>query len=302
MTIRARFAGYQGEASVHTRALRAFAKNLGGTGLDVTITPDITLEGRRAAELLSLTASGELECCYFSASYLSHLVPEIQLLDTPFLFPERRAAHAVLDGRFCATIREKLEAASDFLILGWWDNGFRHFTSAARAIRSPQDCVGQRIRTMGDAPQHERLFATLGFTPVPLDVRELLPAIAASRVDAQENPLTNIWNFGIHKHHRWITLSSHLFGASLLLCNKDFFRGLPEGTQAEIARAAAVATSIQRELAAEDDLLIAEKLAKASVELIELSGTGRSAFVDRVRPLVEQIAARFPESAELLRP
>jgi C4-dicarboxylate-binding protein DctP len=302
MTIRARLAGYQGEASIHTRAMRVLANRLGDAGFDVLFTADITADGNRAADLLSLTEHGDLEICYFSASYLSHRVPEIQLLDTPFLFSDRAAAHAVLDGDLCATIGEKLEDESDFQVLGWWDNGFRHFTSAVRAIRSPADCVGMRIRTMGDAPQHERLFETLGFTPVPLDVRELLPAIAESRVDAQENPLTNIWNFGIHNYHRWITLSSHLFGASTLLCNKAFFRNLPESKREEIRRAAAAATNAQRELAAADDRLIAEKLAEANVELIELSRAERDEFVERLRPLAEETAARFPGNAEMVRP
>lgn len=299
-TARVRVAGYQGEASVHTRSLRNFADDLAASGFDVTLTPEITLQGYRAADLLSLTGSGQLEFCYFSASYLGDLVPEIQLLDTPFLFPDRATAHSVLDGELCETIKNKLEDVSDFKVLGWWDNGFRHFTSGARAIRSPSDCIGQRIRTMGDAPQHERLFAAIGFTPVPLDVRELIPAITESRVDAQENPLTNIWNFGIHRHHRWITLSSHLFGASLLLCNKSFFRVLPKQAREKVQRAAAAATRTQRRLAAAEDERIAELLAEADVELIELSRAERDDFVERVRPLVKETAVRFPEAAEWL--
>ncbi len=301
MKARVRLAGYQGDASVHTRALLELTHDLGDAGFDAVFTPDITASGSRAADLLSLTENGDLEICYFSASYLARRVPEIRWLDTPFLFRDRASAHSVLDGDLCATIRTKLEADSDFRVLGWWDNGFRHFTSAKRAIRSPADCIGQRIRTMGDAPQHERLFETLGFTPVPLDVRDLVPAITESRVDAQENPLTNIWNFGIHNYHRWITLSSHLFGASLLLCNKNFFRSLPEDEHDEVANAAAAATKNQRELAARDDELIAEKLAEADVELIRLSKAEREKFVERVRPLVEETATRFPEAARLLR-
>jgi len=300
IALRVRLAGYQGEASVHTRAMHELANRLREIDFDVVYTPDITLDGHRAADLLSLTERGDLDICYFSASYLADRVPEIRCLDTPFLFPDRASAHSVLDGKLCATIGTKLEQTSDFHILGWWDNGFRHFTSGVRAIRSPADCVGQRIRTMGAAPQHEALFAKIGFTPVPLDVRELVPAITKSTVDAQENPLTNIWNFGLHNHQRWITLSSHLFGASLLLCNKNFFDRLPEDTRNDVAHAAAAATKTQRELAATDDERIAEELAGADVELIELSQAERDKFIERVRPLVEEMVVRFPEAAELL--
>ena len=295
-----RVAGYQGEASVHTRAMHTLAKRLHDRSVDVVFTPDITATGRRAADLLSLTERGDLEICYFSASYLARRIPEIRLLDTPFLFTDRASAHSALDGDLCATIASKLEDVSDLKVLGWWDNGFRHFSSSVRAIRTPADCIGQRIRTMGDAPQHETLFETLGFTPLPLDVRELVPAIVESRVDAQENPLTNIWNFGLHSYHRWITLSGHLFGASCLLCNKRFFRGLPEDARREVVQAAAAATALQRELAASDDVEIAEKLVAADVELIELSPSERDEFVARVEPLILKTTASFPEVAEWL--
>ena len=66
-----------------------------------------------------------------------------------------------------------------------------------------------------------------GFVPVRLDVKELRGAVENGTVDAQENPLTNTYNFDIHKHHRYITLSGHFFGVATLLCHNPTFQAWP---------------------------------------------------------------------------
>jgi TRAP-type C4-dicarboxylate transport system substrate-binding protein len=61
------------------------------------------------------------------------------------------------------------------------------------------------------------VFRSLGLEPVTLDVRDLPQAVANLHVDAQENPLTNIYHFGLHMTHRHITLTQHLLGVALVL-------------------------------------------------------------------------------------
>jgi C4-dicarboxylate-binding protein DctP len=295
-------AGYQGEQSVHTRALRELQSGLNSELFACEITPDVTRDGHRAADLLTLTEQGNLEICYFAASYLSHLAAEIELWDLPFLISDRSDGYALFDGTVGATIRERLESGSGYRVLGCWDNGFRHLTSARKAIRSPSDCAGQRIRTMGDAPQHARIFEALGFTPVPLDVRELMPAIEAGTVDAQENPLTNIWNFRIYEHHRWITLTGHLFGPSLLLCNAAFYDGLTDDEQASLDKAAADATALQRQCAAAEDELIASRLTETDSELISLTPSELGLFKAAVQPVLDDVLTRHPQELTSMLP
>ena len=295
-------AGYQGNDSVHTRALRTLAENLDSNTFAAELTPDITAAGHRAADLLTLTEHGDLEICYFAASYLGDRVGEIELLDIPFLITDRRDGYALFDGPLCAEIQRKLAANSGYRVLGWWDNGFRHLTSAKQAIRQPADCVGQRIRTMGNAPQHQRVLAAMGFIPIALDVRELMPAITTGTVDAQENPLTNIWNFKIHEHHRWITLTGHFFGPSLLLCNADFFDRLTASERAKLDRSATAITALQRDHAADEDALIATRLAETDNEIITLTTPELTMFREAVQPVVDEILARSPAATTAMLP
>ena len=72
-------AGYQGDGSVHTLALRALADKLVSGLFATEVTPDITDSGHRAADLLTLTEQGDLEICYFAAS--QRLFQRLQTLE-----------------------------------------------------------------------------------------------------------------------------------------------------------------------------------------------------------------------------
>jgi TRAP-type C4-dicarboxylate transport system substrate-binding protein len=290
-----RFSGYQGPRSVHNRAVQVFGESLTGT-LGERVSFDhvlnVTEQGRKAADLLEMVATGETSLCYFSSSYLADKVPEIALFDLPFLIRDRAQAYAMLDGPLGQLIVDKMAEAADFRIVAWWDNGFRHFSNGVRPIRMPADCEGLKIRTLFSALQQES-FAAMGFEPVPLDVAELPAACADGTVDAQENPLTNTFNFGIDAHHRWITMSGHFFGPCVVLAHKNTWDSWPADVRQAVQDALALATPAQRGFAAGEDAEFMSKIDPSRNELIELSAEERAAFEIAVQPVVEKTMGRF---------
>ncbi|MBO6782651.1 MAG: TRAP transporter substrate-binding protein DctP, partial [Alphaproteobacteria bacterium] len=243
-------------------------------------------------DLLEMVATGETTLCYFSSSYLADKVPEIALFDLPFLIRDREQAYAMLDGPLGQLVVDKMAEAANFRIVAWWDNGFRHFSNRVRPIRTPADCKGLKIRTLFSALQ-QRSFAAMGFESVPLDVAELPGACADGTVDAQENPLTNTVNFGIHEHHKWITMSGHFFGPCVVLAHKATWDSWPDDVREAVQAALAVATPAQRGFAAGEDHDMKARLAPLDNELIELTEEERAAFVAAVRPVVEETMRQF---------
>ena len=191
------------------------------------MTDSIVAAGRKAADLLSMVESGELDGCYFASSYLAARVPALGAFDQPFQAGSREAVFAGLDGDAGTALAERVAAATAYRVLGWWDNGIRHISNAVRPIRTPADCVGLRLRTLDNA-QHQAAFRRLGFQPMFIDVADLPRAVAERTVDAQENPLTNLVNFNIHAHHRHVSLTGHLLGIALLLVNRARYDALPD--------------------------------------------------------------------------
>ena len=302
--IRIDFGGYQPPASVHSRAAEVLGRTLAerlGDAVDFEVTGNVIDQGRNAADLLDMVARGEMTMCYFSSSYLAEIAPEIALLDLPFSIADRARGYALLDGRFGALLRERLEHATDYRLLAFWDNGFRHLSNRVRPIHAPEDCEGLRIRTLF-SKVHQETFAALGFQPVPLDVKELISGVREGTIDAQDNPLTNIYNFGIHEFHPHITLSAHFFGVAVLLCHKTTYDSWPSEMESAMQEAVAEATAAQRGFASAEDDEVAAHLAEAGVVPVELTDDERAAFIDAVAPVVDRHRARFdPRTLELLR-
>jgi C4-dicarboxylate-binding protein DctP len=290
-----RFGGYQSPASVHTKAAQAFGEHLSGAlgaAVRFELTGNVIDLGQSARDLLTMVETGALDLCYFSASYLAERVPEMALLDLPFTFSDRAKVYSLLDGPLGDYLADRLKATTGYRLLGFWDNGFRHFSNSVRPIRRPEDCRDLRIRTLfSDA--HQEVFRALGFDPVALDVKDLLSGIEEGTVVAQENPLTNIFNFDIHKKHRYITLSAHFFGAAVLLCNAESLDNWPDSVRASVLDSAAVATAEQRRLAGAEDDEMLRKFRDTDVDIVELDDAERQSFADAVRPLIEAQRARF---------
>jgi TRAP-type transport system periplasmic protein len=264
------FAGYQPARSVHTRGLHALrdivARRAGGA-LEITVTDSIVPLGRKAADLLTMVQRGELDGCYFASSYLTGRVPALSIFDQPFQAGTREASFATLDGETGALLAAQVAAATSYSVLGFWDNGIRHISNAVRPIYTPADCAGLKLRTLDNA-QHQDAFRAIGFQPVYIDVADLPRAVADHVVDAQENPLTNMVNFGIQAHHNHVSLTGHLQGIALLLVNRARYDALPAALRGVLDSAARDSEATQRALAVAEDAECLRLLADAGVAIV----------------------------------
>jgi TRAP-type C4-dicarboxylate transport system substrate-binding protein len=301
--IRLRFGGYQGPDSIHTAAAQAFgAKILETHSSTVNFELEQSVQdiGFKAGDLPNLVASGELDLCYISSIRFAEAVPEISIFELPYVVRDRGSLYSALDGELGRLLSARLEEETPLKVLGFWDNGFRHISNSVRPIRTPEDCQGMAIRTQMSALQGET-FRAFGFNPTGTDINDFLDTIETDRFQAQENPLTSTYIFGMHKHHRYITMSGHIFGLSVFLCKRDVFEKWPPELQESVLAAAKIATAHQRKLAGEQDEIVLAKLRANGNEVTFLQPEERNAFEERVAPLRESYREKFgPALFELL--
>lgn len=290
-----KFGGYQEPASIHNRAAERFGELLKqklGERIGFELIGSILKLGRKSGDLVPMVERGELTFCYMSTVRFSKVAPALQLLELPFVVTDRRTVFQALDGEYGKQAARLIEENTPCRVLGFWDNGFRHLSNRVRPIRKPEDCRGIRIRTqMSDL--HGEFFRALGFEPIQSDVKEFVEQIGGDRFQAQDNPLTNIYNFGVHHYHRYITLSGHFWGASAFVCNAEQYRGWPRDVQAAVDAAAPEATAYQRQLAAVEDAEIMAKLDPAKNEVIRLTDAERAAFRKAVQPVLQKYRKEF---------
>ena len=289
---RLRFAGYAPADSVYSQAACHF-KQLVEQGSGGRVAVDLFWNvldfGYSAGQLVQMVDAGLLGGMYMSTSYLAATAPALGLFDLPFLVDRREQAYRLMDGAIGARIARQVEARTNLKHLGYWENGFRHVSNRVRPVRTPDDLAGLRIRLQPNA-LHERVFRLLGAVPVRTDVSELIPAFERGDLDGQENPLDNIWLYGVYRFTPYLTLTAHLYGVRGMYLNRDWFERLPAADRALVQEAGLIVSQAQRTLAQQRDSQMRQKLAEAGLEIVDLSEGERVVFRERARPVYAETA------------
>lgn len=280
-----RVGGYAPRDSTHSAGLAEFAKLVRAEShgrIEVDIMWNVLDEGRPATDLLSMVEAGELGMCYFSTSYLGSRVPDLNVLETPFLFRDLGHAHDALDGDLGTALTVATEQATGFRVLGYWDNGFRHLTNAVRPIHTPEDVRGLRVRLQPNA-LHEAMVESWGGIPVAVELSRGIEMIRAGEVEAQENPLANTVAYGVDKVHGHATMTGHLYGARGVYAHPDTLDSLGRGDTELIQRAARNAIDHQRNAAVTKERDLRVQLTEAGMRFVDPSEGERTAFIEATR-------------------
>src|SRR5471032_209589 len=97
-------------------------------------------------DMLSQLRSGAIEFFTMSGLILSTLVPAASINGLGFAFPNYDTVWKAMDGDLGAYVRGEIAKANLVAMDKIWDNGFRQTTSSTKAINSPDDYKGFKIR------------------------------------------------------------------------------------------------------------------------------------------------------------
>ena len=188
LQIAGNFAGEHPSSVAVEQVFKKEIARLTGNQLQVDVFPAMQLGG--AKENVDAVRSGTLALTWVGAAYLSRIVPELEAVALPSVFPNREVALRVIDGPVGDAIDKKLQDKG-FVALGWMELGMRHITNSRGPITSVADLRGLKLR-LQPSETHLASFRALGANPVAMDVKELYSALGQRVVDAQENPYTVI--------------------------------------------------------------------------------------------------------------
>ncbi len=248
--------------------------------------------GYKAEEILWLVESGILTLGYQSSSYLTDRVPELSFVDLPFLFADNDKARGAMDGALGQRLVQAVESKANFRILGWYENGFRHISNRVRTVRTPTDLRNIHIRVLPSQIQ-KRTFELLGARPQIMDLTDAIRMIKAGEIDAQENPLTNIVTYGVHKFHRFHTLSNHFYISRPIFLHRPTFDAWPADMKAAMQKAVTDSVAFQRDLHIKEEEDAENAIKTEGCEIVKLNSTQHDAFAAAVQPI-------YAEARELL--
>jgi len=293
--IKIRMGGYGPPTTSFSHALKLIGDTLNaafGDRISVNYVWNIMDFGYRAEDILWLVEDGVLTLGYQSSSYLTDRVGELGFVDLPFLFERRDQARAAIDGALGRHLAAKIEERVNYRILGWFENGFRQISNRLRTVRRPADLTGMRMRVLPSEVQ-AKTFALLGAVPLRLDLTEAIAAIKAGTIEAQENPFANTVTYGVHKFHRFHTVTNHFYISRPIFLNRTQFDAWPADLQAAMREAVKRAVALQRDLAIEEDRAARAAILAAGCEIIELTVPEHAAFRAAVAPLLNDARGAY---------
>ncbi len=294
---RIRMGGYGPPNTSFSRALKLIGDTLTaefGDRISINYVWNIMDFGYRAEEILWLVEDGVLTLGYQSSSYLTDRVPELGFVDLPFLFARRDQARAAMDGDLGRCLADAIEARVNYRILGWFENGFRHISNRLRPVRAPADLKGMRIRVLPSEVQ-AKTFELLGAVPVRCDLTEAIAGIKAGTLDAQENPFANTVTYGVHKFHRFHTVTNHFYISRPIFFNRTQYEAWPPDLQRAMREAVKRAVEFQRQQAIEEDREARAAIEAAGCEIMALTADGLAQFRAAVAPLLDDARKTYGE-------
>lgn len=275
------------------QACVAFAKAVAASPvlsniLEVEVVTDGILGGE--LEMTQACINGSLDLAISATNVMANIVPELGILDAPFLFRGVGHARAVLD----SSIGDELSAlmkSKGIISLAWAENGLRHVT-ANKAIREPSDLGGLHIR-VPQSPVMLEVFHALGAKAEQLPFPELYDALRTGRFEAQENPIPTIVGANFAKVQSHLSLTGHVYSAAAIIVSADLLEDFDNTQRKALVEAARAGTRASRVTGSEGEIRGLDALRAAGMTIVQ--DVDRSALAEAARPTLDAIAHRLSE-------
>ena len=253
--------------------------------LTVELYPNGQLYGsdREAIEAVQL---GNIEMTIPAVAAMASFNEKFQVFDLPFLFNNNEAAYKALDGDLGQELMADLESNGlKGLVFG--ENGFRHVSNNEGPIEKPEDMEGLKMRTL-ESPLHTDTFNAFGANASPFAFGELYTALQQGTYDAMDCPISLYYTNKFYEVQDYLTLTGHVYAATSLLMNDDFYNELPEDLQELLMEASEEFRTQQRELAQQQDTEFMDQLEAEGMQINDLTDEQRDAFREAAAPVYEK--------------
>jgi TRAP-type transport system periplasmic protein len=186
-------------------------------------------------DMLSQVRSGGIEFFTLSGLILATLVPAASINGIGFAFPDYPTVWKAMDGDLGSYVRGQINKAGLEVMDKIWDNGFRQTTSSTKAINTPDDFKGFKIR-VPVSPLWTSMFKAFDASPASINFAEVYSALQTKIVEGQENPLALISTAKLYEVQKYCSLTNHMWDGFWFLANRRAWQALPEDVRTIVAR------------------------------------------------------------------
>lgn len=251
---------------------------------------------------LRMCQDGRIQIWAGSLSAAQAVVPDLAVLETPYLFDSVEDVDRALRGPM---LDQPLVAKSfrdrGLVVIGGAFIGWRAMSTRSRPALEPSALRGMAARST-PVPLHRAMWRVLGALPKDLELPEVQPAYRDGAIDAIDVPVLYLFGTGVVDRLRYHVRTNHIAQIAFMVFNREAYGRLTRRQQQEILRLRTdLSTSSTRiHLALEEELLRA--LGQQGVQVLTPGPAEVAAWRHALAPVSgEAMRIAGPVGAELLR-
>ena len=230
------------------------------------------------------------------SSVMSSVHDEFGVFDMPYMIKDRKHM-AKVQKQVLPGIFSNLESKTGYQVLAVWENGFRHITNNKRAINTPSDLKGIKLRTP-KSKWRVKMFKTYGANPTPMAFSEVFTALKTGTMDGQENPYAQIASAKFQEVQKYLSITGHVYTPAYVVVHKDQWSKVPADVRGIVQQAAIDTQKFVYKRAAELEVSLLKVIKDAGVKV---NNTNRKAFVDGSTAVYKQFGEEVSTGNALIK-
>jgi TRAP-type transport system periplasmic protein len=274
--------------------------------INIKAYPGVSLVGGDQTKEFTAIRQGSIDMAIGSTINWSPQIKELNIFSMPFLMPDYKAIDA-LTGGVVGKELFKILSSKDVVPLAWGENGFRELSNSKRAIKSPDDLKGLKIRVVG-SPLFLDTFTALGANPTQMVWADAVPALSSGAVDGQENPLTiyTVAKLAAAANQKFLTIWGYVADPLIFVVSQSVWKSWTAEDQKAVREAAEQAAkeniaAARKGLVPPDDSMFKE-VESGGVTVVRLTEKDKEPFKKATKDVYEkwkkQIGSDLVKKAE----
>ena len=242
-------------------------------------------------ETIEMTQLGTIAINRVNSAPMVGFVPKMGVFSMPFIFRDSDHLWKVLDGAVGQDMLKELEK-SNLVGLAYYDSGARSFYSKTKAINTPEDAKGQKLRV-----QQSKIFVdlvnALGGSATPMGYGEVYSGLQSGIIDGAENNPPSLWSSKHYEVAKFYSLDEHSMVPEVLFMSKKVFDSLSPEDQKLVKQAAAESVVYQKKLWAE---YTEKSLKELEAKGVAIKKIDKAPFQKAVEPMYD----KYPEYKDVI--
>ncbi|MDE5933681.1 MAG: TRAP transporter substrate-binding protein [Lachnospiraceae bacterium] len=245
-------------------------------------------EGMKGAEndIIRQMKFGGIDFARVSLSQLAEYIPEMNVLQLPYLYVDSEHMWKVLDGEIGINF---LDHAGDYGLVGmsWYDAGARSFYTSHKPITCLEDITGMRIRVQ-ESDMMADMVEALGASAVKIGYADVYSGLERGIVDGAENNWPSYESMNHDEVARYFTVDEHTRVPEMQICSEKTWEKLSEEDRNIILECARESALYERKLWQDRENDSKQTAILRGAEVIELSAEEKARFQAAVQGVYEK--------------